>query len=158
MITITESIEIEAKPKDVTNWFLWLLEKNNYTKMHKAHISLKFGTDLPVREGSIIRLKEKLGNFVLDGNMKVTEIIPDKRTTYKFLFPYSLLNLSGGFKVKKIKGGARFSDTMHYGWDFPILGYLFDRVIDFFMSREIIQQHVREELPNVRRMIESRKH
>ena len=61
MITLTDSIEVEASAEDVYTWLVQRLrDKETYRQWHPDHVDIRWIKGEPLQQGSVLYAKEYL--------------------------------------------------------------------------------------------------
>ena len=101
MITLSDSIEVEATPEEV---FEWLVErfkdKESYQAWHPDHVDIRWIKGGPLKEGSIVCADEYLHGVLHRLKFRIVKIVPNRRIEYRSLFPLSLLAPGNTFVIE----------------------------------------------------------
>ena len=84
MITLSDSIEVEATPEEV---FEWLVErfkdKESYQAWHPDHVDIRWIKGGPLKEGSIVCADEYLHGVLHRLKFRIVKIVPNRRIEYR---------------------------------------------------------------------------
>lgn len=153
MLTIANSVEIDAGIEDVEKWLLDM--GKHYIEMHpQDHVRWEnlSGT---FEIGSILMAEEYLQGKLYKTKMRITGIERNSRivTEYKSIsLPYLILGTSGSEILEPSgNGGTRYSYSVSFklGW----IMKLFDSITGAVAA---LQKHMQEEGVNMKRIIEEK--
>ena len=151
MITLTDSIEIEATPEDVFGWFKKLRTGEDYRAWHPNHVEWYWVKGEPFQEGSVAYCEE----YIHEGNkdklrFTCTRVVPNRLIEYKPSFPISMVMAKSRFDIEpKGEGGCVLIAAISFR-DVPFLGRLFHKQL------EGLKQHMKEEGENLKRILEGK--
>jgi len=101
MITIEDSIEVQAAPEKVYEWLVRRFESNeNYRAWHPDHISICWIKGTALEEGSVVYAEEYLHGELHKLKFRITEVVPNRRIAYRALFPASLFAPGNAFVIE----------------------------------------------------------
>jgi len=150
-LTITDSIEIRAKPGKVFECLVgYFKDKESYQAWHPEHVDLRWIKGGPLQEESIIYAEEYLHGELHKLKFMITRIVPNELIEYRALFPLSIFNPKNVFVFQpKGEDGCIFTATVSFR-----AGPLFKKLA----KNEIkaTAQHMKEEGENIKRAVESR--
>jgi uncharacterized protein YndB with AHSA1/START domain len=149
MITLTDSIEVEAAPEKVFEWLAQRFkDKEGYQAWHPDHVDVRWIKGEPLQEGSIICAEEYLHGQLHKLKFVITEIVPNKEIKYKFLFPWSIVAPGDKFLIEpKGRRGCIFTATVSFRG-----GPLFEKLLKDII--EAIKRHMKEEGENLKKALE----
>ena len=149
MITLKDTVEIQASPEQIVGFFLNFQE--NFYAWHPDHVECHYLTPGPLKENSIIYIEEYLHGELHKLKLHITKIQPNSRIEYK-----TFLGTKGIFIIEPRETGTMFTAELHMGTKIPLLGKLVDRIMRMFLSRHLegLQQHMAEEGQNLKRILE----
>ncbi|MHA2155983.1 MAG: SRPBCC family protein [Candidatus Hodarchaeales archaeon] len=147
MVTLKDSIVIEAPPEEVYQWFLHIDE--NYLSWHPTHTNCYYLKGEPEEIGSIIVMEEILHGEKHKLKGKFVNFERNRRIDYTFSFPWSLIIPKGSFVFDATKKGCKFTATLsiRFGWFFSKI--MPSRV------KELVQ-HMNEEGKNLKELLSER--
>lgn len=160
MIYIENKTKISAPLEEVVSWLSNLPQ--NYQAWHpKDHIRFKaLKNEQELKEWSVAEAVERIGKFTLSFKFKIAGVESDRmswRMNWRAIFPYSLMNLRGGFTAEEQNGATELTAVVSYGWQIMLFERLLDWFIDLlFVNREVVAKHMREEGRYLKAAIESR--
>ena len=156
MITITDSIEIEATPEQVFDWLVERFKgKDSNQTRHPDHVDIRWIKGESLQEGSIVYAEEYLHGRLYRLKLRVTKVVPNRVIEYKSLFPFSILAPGNAFLVEpKGENSCVFIATV--GLRRLRLPRLPSRKRRKNGKHRIkaIQQHMKEEGENLKRALE----
>jgi hypothetical protein len=147
MITLKDSIEIQATPEKIFEW-LRNLDKH-YRDWHPDHVQWVNETG-GLDEGDIVYYEEYIHGELHKIRSKITETEENKRIQFKNLFPMSILSPKGSFIIESRGESCIFTATLsiRFGWLLSKLA----------KSRfEAGKKHIKEEGENLKRLLERKK-
>jgi len=149
MIVLTDSIEVRATPEKVFRWFTNLKEKADYQSWHSDHVDACWTKGEPFEKGSIACFKEYIHGQLHRFTFLCTKVVPDKVIEYKPLFPWSILMSKGAFILEpKGHDSCIFTATISLR-----LNPLFRKLAG--SQLEALKQHMKEEVENLRRILDA---
>jgi uncharacterized protein YndB with AHSA1/START domain len=153
MITLKESLEVEAAPEEVFNWLVQRFQdRESYRAWHPDHVDLRWLKGAPLREGSVVYAEEYLHGALHKLKFRITKVVPNRLIEYRCLFPLSLLAPGNSFVVEP-KGEGRCVFTAQGSLRFP--RWLFERLPPRHKGKiEAAERHIREEGENLKRAVE----
>ena len=149
MITLTDSIEIEATPEQVFNWLVERLkDKESYQAWHPDHVDIRWIKGESLQEGSIVYAEEYLHGGLQKLKFIITKVVPNRVMEYRPLFPLSILAPGNAFFIEpKGENSCIFTATGSFR-----AGPLFKKL---GKSRiEATKRHVKEEGENLKKALE----
>ena len=154
MITLSDSIEVEATPEEVFEWLVQhMSDKGSYEAWHPDHVDIQWIKGEPVKEGSIVCADEYLHGVLHRLKFRIVKIVPNRRIEYRSLFPLSLLAPGNTFVIEP-KGSDRCIFTATGSLRLP--RWLFERVAKRHNGKiEATKQHMKEEGENLKRALEA---
>ncbi len=147
MITLTDSIEIRAKPQIVFEWLMNI--DKHYREWHPDHVKWVNETG-QFKVGVICYMEEYLSGELEKLRAKYIEIEKNKKIVYKMLFPTSIICTRGSFIIQPKNGNSVFIATLTFRGG-RTLSKLFRSKI------EGIKKHMKEEGENLKKILESQK-
>lgn len=155
MIRAIHKTTINVPQNQVAQWFREVLPHNYLTIHPKDHLELTTLRNQPLSLGSRFRLRENIGQkFYLSTIIEITELT-ETSFAFKGLFPYSLVNLQARFSLRELaKNETEVTAENYAGYDFPLLGSLFDKVLYIFLPYQVLKQHMKEENQGIKNAIE----
>jgi uncharacterized protein YndB with AHSA1/START domain len=150
MITLIDSIEIEAAPEKVFEWLAQRFkDKEAYQAWHPDHLDVRWIKGEPLQEGSIIYAEEYLHGQLHKLKFVITKIVPKKEVEYRLLFPWSIFASGGTFLIEpKGKRSCIFTATVSFRG-----GPLFEKLVKDRI--EATKRHTKEEGENLKNALES---
>jgi hypothetical protein len=150
MIKLSDTIEIGADPKALFNWFAHLPE--HYLAWHPDHVLCRFEGTEGLRPGARLYAEEYLHGRLHKLRFTITRLSPPARVDYR-IAP----GLRGAFIATPSPGGTQFTAELEFGFTWPILGPLTDRLLKRFFPAALvaIRQHMVEEGVNLKRILET---
>lgn len=155
MITLSDSIEVEATPEEVFEWLVrHMSDKESYQAWHPDHVDIRWIEGEPVKEGSIVYAEEYLHGALHKLKFRIVKIVPNRRIEYRSLFPLSLLAPGNAFEIEP-KGPGRCIFTARGSLRLP--RWLFEKVAKAHQGKiEATKQHMKEEGQNLKKALETR--
>ena len=152
MITLKDSIEIQATPDKVFEWLVRRFSsKEDYKAWHPEHVDIRWIKGESLQEGSIVYAEEYLHGQLHKLKFRITKVLPNKAIEYRALFPLSLFSPGNAFIIEpKGKNGSIFTATGSLR-----VGPLFEKLGK--KQIEATKQHMKEEGENIKRALESSK-
>ena len=153
MITIEDSIEVNASPERVYRWLVERFkDRESYRAWHPDHVELRWIKGEPMQEGSIAYAEEYLHGRLHKLKFRITEVIPDRKITYRPLFPLSLIFPGNKFLIKP-KGEDRC--VFSAGGSVRMPRWLFEKFRRKHKDKfEDGLRHIREEGENLKKAVE----
>jgi uncharacterized protein YndB with AHSA1/START domain len=157
MITIQDSVEIKAPPKEVFEWFAHL-DKNFQAWHPKDHKVCRYIKGNLLEEGSILDFEVYLLGKLQKARFYVTKVVPNSRIEYKMGFPFSLFGAGGAFTIESKNSGSIFTQDVFMGTNSPLFKGITDAIINLIFKRinEDYERHVIEEDRNLKELIEKK--
>ena len=151
MISLVDSIEIEAAPEKVFEWLVQRFkDKEAYQAWHPDHVDVRWIKGGPLEEGSISYVEEYLHGQLHKLKFVTTKIVPNKEIEYRFLFPWSIIAPRNTFLIEpKGKRSCIFTATVSFK-GIPLFKKLAKNEIG------AIKLHMKEEGENLKNMLESK--
>jgi len=150
MITLRDSIEIQATPDKVYEWLVRRFNsKEDYQAWHPEHVDICWIKGDSLKEGSIVYAQEYLHGRLHKLKFRITKVIPNKEIEYRALFPLSLFSQGNAFIVEpRGKNSSIFTATggLRAG---PLFKKLAKNQI------KATKQHMKEEGENLKRALET---
>ena len=149
MITLTDSVEIEATPEQVFDWLVERFkDKESYQAWHPDHVDIRWIKGESLQEGSIVYAEEYLHGELHKLKFVITKVVPNRVMEYRPLFPLSIFAPGNAFLIEpKGENSCIFTATgsLRAGPLFEKLG----------KSRiEATKQHMKEEGENLKKALE----
>jgi hypothetical protein len=156
MITLKDSIEVEANPEEVFNWLVERLrDKESYQAWHPDHVDIRWIKGEPVQEGSVLYAEEYLHGVLHKLKFRIAKVIPNRLIEYRIAFPMSLLAPGNSFVIEP-KGEDRCTFTAQGSLRLP--RWLFANMHPKHKGKiEATERHMREEGENLKRAVEKAK-
>lgn len=147
MIIIRESINIDAKSKEVYAFFNNL--KENYITMHPDHEEYR-SLNNSLEQDMVMRVKEKIGDETKTYKLHVIKLIPEK------IIIYETILAKGAIILEEIETGTRLTEEIHIGINIPIIGKLIDYVFEKLYPgfTNALKKHFQNELLNIKKTLE----
>jgi len=145
MKTLRESIEINASPEVIWDWFLHIAE--NYLEWHPSHIKANWETEKVGEVGSILYAEEDIGGEFLKMRSKLTNIIPNRLYRFKTVGILKFILAGGSFEIEPSKNGSIFTATLDFH-----MGKLLSKLVKKKVQQ--ISQHMIEEGENLKKILE----
>jgi uncharacterized protein YndB with AHSA1/START domain len=145
MITLRDSIEINARPEQVYKWLTSLDE--HYGEWHPDHARCVYETG-SIEEGGTFCFEEYIHGDLHKIKGRITRLDENRVVEYRCLFPASIICPKGSFIIEESGDHSVFTATLsfRFAWLFSTLAK--DRV-------EAIKTHMREESENLKNLLES---
>jgi len=149
MITLRDSIEIEAAPEKVFGWLAQRFkDREGYQAWHPDHVDLRWIKGEPLQEGSILYAEEYLHDQLHKLKFLISKIVPNEVIEYRSLFPLSIFNPSNAFLFQpKGNNSCIFTATVSFRG-----GPLFKKLAKTII--EATKWHMKEEGENLKSMLE----
>ena len=157
MITLKDSIEVEASPEKVFGWIAQRLrDKEACLAWHPDHVELRWIKGAPLEEGSVLYAAEYLGGKLYSMKLRVTKIVPNRVIEYRSLFPASIFAPGNAFRVEpKGENSCVFTATVGLrGLRLPRLPFRKPRKDNTYRLKAV-QQHMKEEGENLKKAVEN---
>jgi hypothetical protein len=153
MITLKDSIEVDATPEEVFNWLVQRLQdKESYQAWHPDHVDIRWIKGEPLQEGSVLYAEEYLHGVLHKLKFRINKVVPNCLIEYRILFPMSLLAPANSFVIEP-KGERRCTFTAQGSLRIP--RWLFERMHPKHKGKiEATERHMREEGENLKRAVE----
>jgi len=149
MITLTDSIEIEATPEQVFDWLIERFKnKESYQAWHPDHVDIRWIKGESFQEGSIVYAEEYLHGELHKLKFIITKVVPNSVMEYRPLFPLSIFAPGNAFFIEpKGENSCIFTATgsLRAGPLFKKLGK--NRIV-------ATKQHMKEEGENLKKALE----
>jgi hypothetical protein len=145
MITLRDSIEIEATPQKILDWLVRFEE--NYKAWHPDHVECYWLKGKPAEEGSILYVEEYIHGSLHKMRMRITRIEPAKTIEYKILLPMSIICPEGSFIIEPKGESCIFTATLSFRFGEMLSKLAKDRV-------EALKEHMKEEGESLKRLLE----
>ncbi len=148
MIELRDTVLIERPASQVWTWLSDL--PRHYREWHPAHRRCWYVRGQRLEPGAVLGIEEELHGQRHRLRLKATEVVPNR------LLRYSGWGFRGAFLLEDEGGWTRFTATLGLGTAVPIAGRLADRLLRRFFSTRLaaIQEHMREEGNNLKRLME----
>ena len=150
MITLKDSIEINAKSEEVFEGLIKVFSHQKYfQKWHKDHVKCSWIKGKNFEVGSIINLEQYMRGKLQKMKLQSTKIELNKKIEYKPLFPASIISPKGSFTVEPKNSSSIFTaeTSFRFGW-------LFQK---FAQSRiKAFTNHIKNEGENLKKIIENK--
>ena len=153
MITLKDSIEVEATPEEVFNWLVQRLQdRESYQAWHPDHVDIRWIRGGQVQEGSVVYAEEYLHGVLHKLKFRNVKVVPNRLIEYRSLFPLSLLAPANSFVIKP-RGEGRCTFTAQGSLRIP--RWLFERMHPKHKGKiEATECHMREEGENLKKALE----
>lgn len=149
MITITDSIEVNATPEQVFGWLIQRMkDRESYQVWHPDHVDIRWIKGKPFQKGSVLYAEEYLHGELHKLKFRIIRIVPNKEIIYRALFPMSLFAPQNAFLIEPTgKNSCIFTATGSFR-----AGPLFKK---FGKTKiEATRQHMKEEGENLKSAVE----
>ena len=155
MMTLTDSIEIEATPEQVFDWLVERFkDKESYQAWHPDHVDIRWIKGESLQEGSIIYAEEYLHGELHKLKFIITKVVPNRVMEYRPLFPWSIFAPGNAFLIEQ-KGENSCIFTAKGSLRMP--RWLFKRLHKKHKNKiEATEQHMREEGENLKKALEEK--
>ena len=151
---LTDSIEINATPEKVFEFFFNLVDDESYRAWHPDdHVALRWIIGNPWEEGSVVCAEEYIHGKLHKLKFVITKLIPNRLIEYSptswFLRMYFPKNR---FTVEPKQGGCIFTaqGTLRVGW---LVRTFFKKRLERGLSS--VQKHMKEEGESLKRILEA---
>lgn len=148
---LKHSIEINAPPEKVWNFF-YNIEKNYKIWHPKDHILFEWTKGNPLEVGSTIYSEQKMGGELAKLKGTCTEIIPNKKITFKFDFPTSFMCPKIEWLIESKGKNSIFTAVTHYKFGKLFLKLSKDKAEHILETSE---KHMDEEGRNLKKILEN---
>ena len=149
MITLTDSIEINAKPDEVYEGLVKVFSSQEYfKKWHKDHVKCSWAKGEPFEVGSILYVEEYMHNSLHKMQFLGTKNESNRIIEYKLLFPMSIICPKGSFTINSENGKSIFTATLSFRFSWLFQKFMKSRV-------EAIIQHMKDESENLKKIVET---
>ncbi len=148
MVTLEDSVNINATPEDIFKWFDNIVK--NYKSWHRDHKTAELGIGDSFQEGSILYVEECLGGKLEKLTCEVTKYVPNRLIEYKILSSESVVCSGGSFKVKPYSTGSSFTATLSFRF-----GYILSKLMP--AKLDAIKTHMKEEGENLKKILEKKR-
>ena len=145
MKILRESIEINASPEVIWDWFLHIAE--NYLEWHPSHIKAYWETETASEVGAILYAEEDISGDFLKMRSKLTKLIPNRLYRFKTVGGLKLLLAGGSFEIEPSENGINFTATLDFH-----MGKLISKLAKKRVQQ--ISQHMIEEGENLKKILE----
>ena len=154
MITLTDSIEVNATPEQVFKWLVQRsADKESYQAWHPDHVDVRWIKGKPVEQGAVCCADEYIHGVLYRLKFRITKVVPNRRIEYRFLFPLSLLAPGNVFLIEPKDGGGC---TFIAKGNLRISRWLFERMHRKHKGKiEATRQHMKEEGENLKKAVEA---
>ena len=156
MITIRDSVEINASPKNIFEWFAHL--DTNWKSWHpEDHVECRYLKGSPIEKGSILYMEAYILGKSQNGKFHVTNVVPNSRIEFKWGFPLSLFGAGGAFIIEPKGANSLFINDNYIGIKIPLLGSIIDKFTQILLGRRFIgalKKHMVEEGQILKRIME----
>ena len=152
MISLTETTQVPAPPEQVWGWFSEM--DAHYLDWHPEHLACRTLRGEPLAEGAVIFVDEWVGPLRVAGRIFNHHVVPGRFVAFRFCFPYSLVGAGGSLRLAPTSdSGCELTAEAHYGFSFPLIGRLLDRLLAAVLPLGEIRRHMREEGENLVRLL-----
>ncbi len=148
MISIKDSIKINAPAEKVFNWLMNIGTGKDYQAWHPDHVDCQWVKGKPFQKDSVALFQEYLHGKLHRLRFKCTKVMSNRLIEYKPSFPMSILMSRSQFVIEP--RGARsctFTAVIIFR-EGPFFKKLFNK------QMEELKQHMKEEDENMRSIIE----
>jgi uncharacterized protein YndB with AHSA1/START domain len=151
MITLKDSVEVEAAPEKVFEWLAQRFkDKEGYQAWHPDHVDVRWIKGRPFQKGSILYAEEYLHDQLHKLKFVITKVVPNKEVEYGLLFPWSIFATGGTFLIEpKGRRSCIFTATVSFR-----NGSLFEKLAKNRI--EATKRHMKEEGENLKNAIEGK--
>ncbi len=144
MISIRDTVHVDAPASDV--WRFLRDMEVHYREWHPEHLDWRNLQGIPGTEGGVIYADEWVGSSRLQARFFPVEVVPERLLRYTIGFPYSMIRAGGSFSIAPTgSAGCDFTAETHFGYSWPVLGPLLDRVLALAVPLVDLRRHMREE-------------
>lgn len=149
MISLRDEIFIQTTLEDIIDWFEMLPQ--HYLEWHPDHVYCDLLKGSMWEVGSVMQAGEHLHGELHRLRFVMTEAVPGRRLAYKIPG-----RGTGAFNFRPDREGVVFEAELHIGSNLPLVGAIADYLLRrLFQGRiEAMQQHMREEGENLKRILE----
>ena len=149
MMTLKDSIEIKTMSEQIFNWLTNLRTREDYQAWHPNHVEWYWIKGEPFQVGSIVYCEEYIHGNKDKLRFICTKVIPNRLIEYRPSFPMSILMSKSQFIIEpKNETSCVLTAAISFR-EVPFLKKLFSREI------EALQQHMKEEGENLKKILES---
>jgi hypothetical protein len=122
----------------------------HYREWHPSHVRCWYKQGNALAPGTVLGVEEELHGRIHRLTLRATAVEPNR------LLQYSTWGLRGAFLLEAADGGTRFTATLSFGTEMPLIGRAADRLARrVFGSRlAAVQRHMHEEGRNLKRLLE----
>jgi hypothetical protein len=153
MITLRDSIEVNATPEEVFTWLAQRFrDKESYQAWHPDHVDIRWIKGEALQEGSVVYAEEYLHGVLHRLKFRITKVVPNRLIEYRSLFPLSLLASGNSFVIEP-RGEGRCTFTAQGNLRLP--KWLFKRMHPKHKGKiEATERHMREEGEILKKAVE----
>ena len=145
MITLKDSIEVNAGPEQVYEWLTSLDE--HYSEWHPDHVRCIYESG-EVAEGEVFCFEEYIHGDLHRIKGRITRLDENRAIEYNCLFPTSIICPKGSFAIEKSGDRSVFIATLSFRFAWLFSTFAKNRV-------EAVKAHMREESENLKNLLES---
>ena len=149
-LLLSHSIEIKTSPEKIWDFFKNI--EQNYTTWHSDdHVKFHWTKGKSLNEGSTIYSEQYVMGKITKYKGMVAEIIPNRKITFKFIYPVSLISPKIEWLIEP-KG----SNTVFTAITYMRAGHLYKKLFKKGMKNiiEAHDKHVAEEGENLKKILE----
>ena len=150
-LLLSHSVDINSKPEKIWKFFEGL--EKNYKIWHpKDHITFEWTEGKPLEQGSRCYAEQYVNGKVTKYNAVLSEIIPNRKITFKWSYPVSVVSPKIEWIIEPVGNKTRFTAITHFR-----AGHLFKRLFKKGMENLIKEhdKHVAFEGENLKKLMES---
>jgi uncharacterized protein YndB with AHSA1/START domain len=141
--SLADTVVVDAPASRVWGWLLDLAD--HYRAWHPDHLRAEWVEGEPNHIGSVLLAAERLHGRPHAVRARITELRPNERLAYRFLWPASLLARGGAFLLVPEDGRTRFTAAIEFRWFAALLS----------RRRAALRRHLREEGESLKRQVEA---
>lgn len=154
MIVLVERSRLAAAPDRVWTWFREL--DTHYPQWHPEHLAWRTLRGEPLSEGAVVFVDEWVGPMRISGRSFISEVEAERFFAFRFGFPASLLHAGGSFALEPTPdGGCDMTQQVRFGFEWPLIGALIDRLLALALPLGELRRHMREEHENLASWLET---
>lgn len=150
MISLKDSIEINATPSQVFEWLGRMPQE--YLNWHPDHVACRVIHGSMLEVGSEIECEEYLHGKLHSLCFRLTKVVPNNRVEFEVVG----MGL-GAFEAQAVDDYVRFIAELDIGTEAPLIGRLFDWIFVRLFKQRIadMRQHMAEEGRNLKTILET---
>ena len=149
-LLLSHSVDINTTPEKIWKFFKEI--EKNYKIWHpKEHIIFKWTDGEPLTQGSRCYAEQYVNGIVTKYNAVLSEIVTNRKITFKWSYPVSIVSPKVEWIIEPIENKTRFTAITHFR-----AGYFLKKLFKRSMEKLIIEhdKHVAFEGENLKKLME----